>query len=260
MTAAQYKEYLEFAKDIALAAGKLMLKYFKAPNTKYKSDQTPVTLADTEINSYLIKRVKEKYPAHSVDGEEEAFGKSNHIWVCDPVDGTRQFAAGIPVSTFSLALVIDGVSVVGVVYEPFAKDLYYATKGGGAFKNGKRINVSQTQLGYKECIMSYDYFNTEFLDIWKALTVLKSRASWVCLHSCIRGFMAVADGSYAGAIFPGTTHKNCDAAAAKIIVEEAGGLVRNFYGQEDRMDGDIKGAIVTNRSVYDEVLKTLSGA
>lgn len=74
----EYEEYLEFAKEIANEAGKIMKKYFSRKDvSSYKGDKTIVTLADKEINSYLIKRVKEKYPTHSVDGEEEQFGKVN---------------------------------------------------------------------------------------------------------------------------------------------------------------------------------------
>ncbi len=112
------EEYLEFAKQIAIQAGKIMLRYFKEDNgANYKFDQTIVTKADTEINHHLVQQVKEKYPTHSVDGEEEQFGKSNYVWVCDPVDGTAMYARHIPVAVFSLALVIDGVPNVGVVYE-----------------------------------------------------------------------------------------------------------------------------------------------
>lgn len=67
----------------------------------------------------MIKKVKEQYPNHAVDGEEEQEGKSNFVWVCDPVDGTAMYARHIPVAVFSLALVIDGVPNVGVVYDPF---------------------------------------------------------------------------------------------------------------------------------------------
>ena len=101
------EEYLKFAKDIAYQAGKIMLKYFNQNNgASYKGDKTIVTLADTEINSYLIEKVKEHYPTHAVDGEEEESGKSNFVWVCDPVDGTAMYARHIPVAVFSLALVI----------------------------------------------------------------------------------------------------------------------------------------------------------
>ena len=100
------EEYLKFAKNIAKYAGKIMIKYFNKDNgSSYKGDRTIVTLADKEINTYLIEKVKEKYPNHSVDGEEQQFGKSDYVWVCDPVDGTAMYARHIPVAVFSLALV-----------------------------------------------------------------------------------------------------------------------------------------------------------
>lgn len=76
------EEYLKFAKDITYQSGKIMLKYFNQNNgASYKGDKTIVTLADTEINSYLIEKVKEHFPTHAVDGEEEQSGKSNRfIW------------------------------------------------------------------------------------------------------------------------------------------------------------------------------------
>ncbi|MCI8362187.1 MAG: hypothetical protein HFJ41_03500 [Clostridia bacterium] len=71
----EYEGYLQFAKEIAKEAGNIMKKYFARKDiSSYKGDKTIVTLADKEINSYLIKRVKEKYPEHCVDGEEEQFG------------------------------------------------------------------------------------------------------------------------------------------------------------------------------------------
>ena len=120
-----YEEYLNFAKEIAYEAGTIMKKYFLEDNgANYKYDQTIVTKADIEINHILVERVKEKYPTHSVDGEEEQFGRSEYVWVCDPVDGTAMYARHIPVAVFSLALVIDGVSKVGVVYDVFTNNLY----------------------------------------------------------------------------------------------------------------------------------------
>ena len=72
------KEYLTFAKEIAYKAGKIMKNYFNEDNgARYKYDQTIVTKADTKINKLLINRVKETFPGHSVDGEEEQFGIRN---------------------------------------------------------------------------------------------------------------------------------------------------------------------------------------
>ena len=167
------EEYLEFAKDIAKYAGKVMLKYFEQSNgASYKGDKTIVTLADKKINTYLISRVKEKYPTHSVDGEEEQFGKSDYVWVCDPVDGTAMYARHIPVAVFSLALVVKGESKLGLVFDPFTNNLYTAIKGKGAYKNDERIvNLKLTEYGnekikiIEEKLKSlYGYFN-EFEDI-----------------------------------------------------------------------------------------------
>jgi fructose-1,6-bisphosphatase/inositol monophosphatase family enzyme len=256
----KYDEFLEFAKDVARAAGEIMLKYFKSTSAEWKPDETPVTLADTEINDLLIRRVREKFPTHSVDGEEARFGATNGgtmVWVCDPVDGTRQFAAEVPLATCSLALVEDGESVVGVVADPFSRDLWWATKGGGAFKNGRRIHVNDVKFGDQKCVLVYEYFTRSF-DIWDTMAVLKGKSNTnLMLCSIIRAFMAVADGNYTGAIFPGAEHKNCDVAAASVIIREAGGCVCNFAGGQDRMDGDINGFIASNKIVHAEIVKTL---
>lgn len=155
------EEYLEFEKDIAHEAGKIMLKYFNMENgASYKGDRTIVTLADKEINSYLISRVKEKYPNHSVDGEEEKFGDGEYVWVCDPVDGTAMYARHIPVAVFSLALVIDGKPVVGVVYDVFTNNLYSAILGKGAYKNDEKISVNDYLLEDMRSVAHFDMWPT----------------------------------------------------------------------------------------------------
>lgn len=249
------EEYLEFAKEIAKEAGNIMLKYFKEDNkSSYKEDNTIVTVADKEINSYLIKRVKEKYPTHSVDGEEEIFGKSNYVWVCDPIDGTAMYARHIPVAVFSLALVIDGVPNIGVVYDPFTDSLYTAIKGKGAYKNEDKITVNNYKLEDKKTVCHYDYWSNAEFKILDVIEELSNKAYFIGLGSIIRACMCVASGDFSLAIFPGTRHKNCDIAAVKIIVEEAGGKVTDLFGREQRYDTSINGAIISNEKIHDEVI------
>lgn len=251
-------EYLEFAKEIALEAGKIMKKYFSRKDiSSYKGDRTIVTLADTEINSYLIKRVKEMYPTHSVDGEEEQFGKSDYVWVCDPVDGTAMYARSIPVAVFSLALVINGVSTVGVIYDPFTDNLYTAIKGQGAYQNGEKMQVNNYVLEDKRSVSHFDLWPTAEYDISKALQEIGKKTYLIGLGSIIRACTCVASGEFILAIFPGTEHKNCDIAAVKVIVEEAGGKVTNLFGNEQRYDQSINGAIISNGIVHNEVVKTI---
>ena len=252
------EEYLEFAKDIAYQAGKIMIKYFNQNNgASYKGDKTIVTIADTEINSYLIKKVKEKYPEHSVDGEEEQFGKSNFVWVCDPVDGTAMYARHIPVAVFSLALVIDGVPNVGVVYDPFTNSLYTAIKGKGAYKNNEKISVNDYTLDDMRTVCHYDLWPEAEYNISKVVQDLERKAYFIGIGSVIRACMCVASGDFTLAIFPGTKHKNCDIAAVKVIVEEAGGKVTDLFGNEQRYDQSINGAIISNGKVHNEVLETI---
>jgi len=252
------QEYLEFAKEIAYEAGKIMLKYFKGDNgANYKFDQTIVTKADTEINTYLVEKVKEKFPTHSVDGEEEQFGKSDYVWVCDPVDGTAMYARHIPVAVFSLALVIDGKPEVGVVYDVFTDNLYSAIKGQGAYKNGEKICVNDIELDDMRSVSNFDMWPEAEYNIYDAIKEIGKKTYFVGIGSVIRACMCVANGDFNLAIFPGTKHKNCDIAAVKVIVEEAGGKVTDLFGNEQRYDRDINGAVVSNGIVHDEVIEIL---
>ena len=250
--------YLDFAKDIAKHAGQVMIKYFNQNNgASYKGDKTIVTIADTEINSYLIKKVKEKYPLHSVDGEEEQYGKSDYVWVCDPVDGTAMYARHIPVAVFSLALVVTGQSMVGVVFDPFTNSLYTAIKGKGAYKNGEKITVNDYGLEDMKTVCHYDLWVGADYNISKVLQELQTKTYFVGLGSIIRACMCVASGDFSLAIFPGTKHKNCDIAAVKVIVEEAGGTVTDLFGKEQRYDESINGAVISNGKVQNEVIRTI---
>ncbi len=253
-----YDNYLEFAKDLAHDAGVIMLKYYgKQPKETIKDDKTIVTIADQEINDLIISRVHEKYPDHDIDGEEASHkaNQSSYVWVCDPIDGTNPFAMEIPISVFSLALVKNGESLVGVVYDPFNKKLYSAQKGGGAFCNDHPVYVSDQILGSMNRI-NFDSWSAADYDIVPIIDKLTKETGVYALSpgSTTHMAMKVADGSFVASIFPGTKGKNVDIAAAKVIVEEAGGKVTNLWGDEQRYDQDIDGAIVSNGVVHDQIV------
>ena len=103
-----YEKELDFAKALALEAGEIMRKYFRSDRlgTVQKDDLTPLTVADTAINDLVIERVQHEFPEHGVLGEEASYEPNRQwIWVVDPIDGTSPYSCGIPISTFSLALV-----------------------------------------------------------------------------------------------------------------------------------------------------------
>ncbi|MEI7477293.1 MAG: inositol monophosphatase family protein [bacterium] len=118
--------YLDFAKEFMKQAGVIFKKYSRAnKNTQYKEDTTPVTMADLEINDLLIAMVQKYFPDHAVMGEEASdIKEAEYVWVCDPVDGTVPYSRNLSISTICLSLLKNGISMLGVIYDPIGEILY----------------------------------------------------------------------------------------------------------------------------------------
>lgn len=254
-----YKEKLKFAKSLAREAEVIALKYFSFETENiWKGDNTPLTEADTEINDLVIKRINETYPSHSIHGEEKSDKKegSQYIWVCDPIDGTMPFSNGLPIFTFSIALVdqSNGQPVLGLVNDPIMKNMYWAYKGGGAYRNDKKISViTNTTLfnTYLSTDGSGKDANFSNLPLLKLLSEKKCKV--MKLLSFIYGGIQVANGKFAGAVFYGKYAH--DVATLKIITEEAGGKVTDLNGEERRYDQEGLGCIVSNGILHNEILE-----
>lgn len=249
------EEYKKFAVSTAKEAGKIMLDYFKVGmDRKYKEDTSPVTEADLKINSILIKKVSELFPEHSVLGEEESnmIKGSEYVWVCDPIDGTIPYSLGLPISTFSLALTKNGEVILGVVYDPFCDRLYYAEKGKGSYLNDKIIHVSN-QLTLERSRIEYEMWSRSKYNLLPLIEELrKQKVGFLQLCSFINPSVLVAAGEFAATIFPHITAH--DAAAVKIIVEEAGGRVTDIFGNEQRYDQPINGLLVSNGVLHSQLV------
>jgi fructose-1,6-bisphosphatase/inositol monophosphatase family enzyme len=260
MNKEQLSEYIEFSKSLAYKAGEIMLKHFHVDvETRIKADKSIVTIADEEINQMVIDEVENKFPTHSVFGEESSMDKkSDLIWVCDPIDGTIPYSKGIPVSVFSLALVDNGAPIVGVVYDPFTKKLYNAVKGGGAYLNDELITVSTLELAQGSTI-NCEWWSSAPYDVSSVMHDLSVETSVYILNlGCIiNSACLVASGQFVASVYPGTNGKNVDIAAVKVIVEEAGGIVTDIHGLEQRYDTDINGAIISNKIVHEKLVGQL---
>jgi fructose-1,6-bisphosphatase/inositol monophosphatase family enzyme len=252
------EEYLEFAKNLAKEAEQIALKHFGFEiESTWKGDNTPLTKADGDINNLVIERVSAAYPTHSICGEERSDMKegSKFIWVCDPIDGTMPFSNGLPIFTFSLALVdqANGQPVLGLVNDPVMKNMYWAYKGGGAYRNGKKIEVSKADSLYN----TYVSTDASGKDVgFSNLPLLKLLSEQKCkvmkLLSIIYGGVQVANGKFAGTVFYGVSGH--DAAALKIIIEEAGGKVTDLNGDERRYDQNGLGFVASNKILHAQLL------
>jgi len=252
------EEYLKLAKEIADGAAEIALKYFGFDvQETWKENNTPLTQADTEINRFVIEKINSVYPDHSIVGEEESDEKINskYVWVCDPIDGTMAFSCGLPIFVFSIALVdqSNGLPILGLINDPIMKNMYWAYKNGGAYKNGKKIFVS------KDAVLKNTYLSTgasgravgfSNLPLFKALS--EKRCAVMKYPSFIYGGIQVANGKYIGAVF--YEKHGHDVAALKIITEEAGGKVTDLNGEERRYDQDGLGCILSNGILHDEIL------
>ncbi len=253
------EEYLEFAKKLAKEAEAVALKYFSfETDTTWKEDNTPLTKADTEINDLILKRINETYPSHSVYGEENSNIKegSQYVWVCDPIDGTMAFSVGLPMFVFSIALVdqSNGQPILGLINDPVMKNMYWAYKGGGAYRNGKKIAVSKATMFENAYLLtgaSGKDVGFSNLPFHKLMEERKSRV--MKFLSFIYGAIQVANGKFVGGVFYGKYGH--DVAALKIITEEAGGTVTDLNGDERRYDTEGLGCVVSNGLLHHEILE-----
>jgi myo-inositol-1(or 4)-monophosphatase len=252
-------DYVVFAKNLATEAEGVALKYFGFDTeSEWKGDDTPLTKADTEINDLVIRRVHEAYPEHSIYGEEQSrrVEGSRYIWVCDPIDGTMPFSNGLPLFTFSLALVDErtGLPVLGVVNDPVMKRMYWATKGGGAYRNDTKLSVSRADA------LTNTYVSTDgsgrslgFSNLPMMGILSEKKCKVMRFLSFIYGGVQVANGKFVGAIFYAPSGH--DVAALKVITEEAGGKVTDLDGKERRYDEDGVGCVVSNGTLHNELLE-----
>lgn len=253
------EKYLTFVKSLANEAAEIALKYFNFEvENIWKEDNTPLTKADTEINDLVIKRIEESFPDHSIYGEERSKIKENskYIWVCDPIDGTMAFSCGLPIFVFSIALVdqSNGLPILGLINDPVMKNMYWAYKNNGAYRNGKKIWVLNTDTLKNTYVntgasgRSVGFSNLPFMKILSEI-----RCAVMRYPSFIYGGIQVANGKYVGAVY--FKEHGHDVAALKIITEEAGGKVTDLNGNERRYDKDGVGCIISNGILHNEILK-----
>ncbi|MBI3573615.1 hypothetical protein HY090_01025 [Candidatus Kaiserbacteria bacterium] len=250
---------MDIATDLAKKAGVVMRKNFTINMKKeWKDERSPVTETDLAINDLVLKTLKEAYPEHSILSEEESdfSEESEYVWICDPVDGTHNFSHGIPTATFALALTKNGDPLLGVIYDPFLDRLFSAEKGKGAFMNRHPISVSKAPI-LKSTLIGMGKMK-KVTNLFPVMEECYDHGVSLITGLSIHYLSAlVAAGEFAAAFFGGTSPH--DMAAAKVLVEEAGGKVTDLKGNVPlRYDRDIEGQLSSNGIVHKELLGMLT--
>src|SRR5882724_7817497 len=257
-------EFVPAVSAIAREAGALLMNYFRRRvKIEYKGEADLVTEADRNSEALIIRRVREQFPTHAVLGEESgsvaATSASNagYRWYVDPLDGTTNFAHGLPV--FCVSLGIERLNaqgkaqrVAGVVYDPTRDELFSAELGRGAFLNGVKVNVSSTAT-LKDSLVATGFpsqkrHKNPNIHFYHQLTLKTHgvrRAGSAALDLC-----NVASGRFDG--FWEFNLNPWDTAAGVLIVEEAGGRVTDFHDGPFQLNS--RETVATNGLIHEALL------
>lgn len=244
---------LGFANELIDRAASIAMPLFReGPEVRLKEDATPVTQADLEIEEMIRGEVARAFPADAVLGEEGggSLEDAPRVWVVDPIDGTRNFAAGIQVWGTLVALFEEEEPVLGVIGAPALGERYEAVRGQGATLNGALIRVSEVASLDRAAVCHYaaEAFGPEahvLLDLdHSAYRSVGLTDFW--------GHCLVARGSLEVTLEPSL--RIWDWGALKILVEEAGGRISDFAGAPP---SDRSSVLTTNGLLHEAVLEVV---
>jgi len=256
------KPTLTDLEEFARGAGKILRDGYGHPlQIDYKGVIDLVTDVDRRSEDYLVNVIRHKFPSHRIVTEErgELSGDDHKVWYIDPLDGTVNYAHGVPIYAVSIGYAVEGIMVLGVIYDPMRDEYYFAEKGGGAWMNGQPLQVSaETELNRSLLVTGFPYdirTNSENnLDHFLNLTLKSQGIRRLGCAALDLAYVAAGhfDGFWEVAIFP------WDIAAGSLIVAEAGGQVTDLYGGPDFL-APPQSILATNGHIHDQMLVALHG-
>ena len=251
MTEPTLSTLLDFALDAVHQIGRLTLGHFQTQiDQERKSDNTPVTIADTQAEEKLRGLISKYWPDHGIIGEEFSSqaptSKDGYTWIIDPIDGTKSFVCGVPFYSNLLGLTKGKEPVLGIANFPALADMLYATKGGGCFWNGRSAHVSSVDQ-LKDAVLltsGLNYFGDK-QNVWdKLIEATYIQRTWGDAY----GYFLVATGRAEIMVDPAMSL--WDSTPFQVIMEEAGGTFTDWKGTPT-IYGD--NSIATNDILFEPV-------
>jgi myo-inositol-1(or 4)-monophosphatase len=244
------------------AGSKILQHYFNGTfEVSHKSDINDlVTQADKESEAAIVAVIRGAFPDHAILSEEVGAlpGSASLKWIVDPIDGTVNFAHGIPLCCVSIGLERDGEMIMGAVYNPIMNEFFFAERGGGATLNDKPIHVSKQNEVGRACVVTgfpYTYLDTPNSPLEVFERFLRKGVPLRRLGSAAIDLCWVAAGRFDA--FYEHKLQAWDSAAGYLIVEEAGGRVTDFKG--DPYSPYQPGIIATNGTLHEEMVQWVRG-
>jgi myo-inositol-1(or 4)-monophosphatase len=221
---------LEIALEAAREAGEILLRHYRGKTESWeKSEDNPVTLADLESERAIAARLRAAFPDDGLLSEESLSDPARvgkrRVWIVDPMDGTKEFTRRIPEFAVSIALAEQGEPILGVVHNPAADATVFASKGGGAFRDGRRVRVSSVaRLEDSVLIASRtEISRNQFQNHRDWFGEIRPVGSIAWKLACI----ACGDGDLNVSFAP---KNEWDVCAGDLLVREAGGVYTAFDG------------------------------
>ncbi|MEX2224399.1 MAG: inositol monophosphatase family protein [Candidatus Rokuibacteriota bacterium] len=254
------ESFREVAVEAARQAGAFLRSRFGEPHRiSYKGSPTDlVTEMDRGAETIILDAILARFPAHGVLAEESGArtGTEPCRWIVDPLDGTTNYAHGLPIYCVSIALEVDGVLAVGVLYDPSRDECFVAERGGGATLNGARLRVSRTAaLG--ESLLGTSYPNdlraAPRNNLAEHAALLQRCRSVRSLGSAALGLASVAAGRLDG--YWEQRLGAWDVAAGALLIREAGGTVTAVHGGP--LDLAVPTVAASNGSIHSDLILAL---
>ena len=246
----------EFIINLAKGAGEILrASYGKEHSIKYKGPIDVVTEIDGEAEDFIVQRIREAFPDHSIIAEESGKldGNKKNRWFIDPLDGTSNYAKGLPIFSVSIAYAEEGNMRLACVYDPLRDECFYAEKGSGSWLNGKAIHVSTTKELLNAMLVTgfpYDiHKKNNNLDHFAA--IVREVHTVRRLGSAALDLVYVAAGRLDG--YWEIDISSWDIAAGTLIVEEAGGVVTTIHGDPNYMRPPYD-IIASNGNLHDKLM------
>lgn len=244
------------------AGAKILQEYFdKSFSVSNKEGMNNlVTEVDHKSEEAIIDVIRKNFPSHFILSEEAGAIEqdSEYKWIIDPIDGTVNYANGIPICCVSIGVEKAGKMVMGAVYNPFINEFYFAELGEGATLNGKEISVTKRTEVIKSCLVTgfpYTYLDEENGPLQVFEKFIRKGIPVRRLGSAAIDLCWVAAGRFDG--FYEHKLSAWDSAAGFIIVEEAGGKVTNLKGEP--YNPYQPGLIATNGLIHNEIVRIVNG-
>jgi len=253
---------LSIAQFAAIKAGDFALeKFTRAHILKQKPITKDVfTTVDIECEKIILRVLKTNFPEHTIVTEERSLPKNldNYIWWIDPLDGSVSYIFNLPYWGVCIALIQKSEPIIAVSYFPQTRDLYWAKKDGGAFKNYKRIFVSEHEKLTDGIFgIDYGYLGEREEGVKDVTYKVSDRVKYLVTYACTAGAIAlVAEGKLAGYIHH--MARRFDLAAGALLVTEAGGKVSDTHGVPiDWRDTNPVHFVSTNGKIHNKLIKLL---